>query len=72
MLGPAQIIFLVNFFLSLFCGKRRGRNPWHSNTLEWTAPSPPPHGNFETPRWSIAGLTTMATTASTAITWGKR
>ena len=22
--------------------------PWHSNTLEWTAPSPPPHGNFET------------------------
>jgi len=24
-----------------------GRNPWHSNTLEWTAPSPPPHGNFE-------------------------
>ena len=26
-----------------------GRNPWHSNTLEWTAPSPPPHGNFETP-----------------------
>ncbi len=25
-----------------------GRNPWQSNTLEWTAPSPPPHGNFET------------------------
>ena len=25
-----------------------GRNPWNSNTLEWTVPSPPPHGNFET------------------------
>ena len=38
---------MVNFFCSLFCGKKAGRNPWHSNTLEWTAPSPPPHGNFE-------------------------
>ena len=39
---------MVNFLCSLFCGKKAGRNPWHSNTLEWTAPSPPPHGNFET------------------------
>src|SRR5262249_50786963 len=45
-LGAAQIIFLVNFFGSLFLGKKAERNPWHSNTLEWTAPSPPPHGNF--------------------------
>lgn len=22
------------------------RNPWRSNTLEWTTASPPPHGNF--------------------------
>ena len=21
-------------------------NPWEATTLEWTAPSPPPHGNF--------------------------
>jgi cytochrome c oxidase subunit 1 len=48
VLGAAQIIFLANFFYSLFGGKRVDRNPWHSNTLEWTAPSPPPHGNFET------------------------
>ncbi|HLN27810.1 MAG TPA: cbb3-type cytochrome c oxidase subunit I [Gemmataceae bacterium] len=48
VLGAAQIIFLVNFFYSLFWGERVGRNPWRSNTLEWTAPSPPPHGNFET------------------------
>ena len=43
----AQIVFLVNFFYSLFFGPKAGRNPWHANTLEWTAPSPPPHGNFE-------------------------
>ncbi len=49
LLGLAQIIFLVNFFGSLFWGKKAPINPWHSNTLEWTAPSPPPHGNFETP-----------------------
>jgi cytochrome c oxidase subunit 1 len=50
LLGLAQIIFLVNFAWSLFRGARAGANPWHSNTLEWTAPSPPPHGNFlETP-----------------------
>src|SRR5437773_2059392 len=46
-LGTVQIIFLVNFFSSLFRGQKVGRNPWNSNTLEWTAPSPPPHGNFE-------------------------
>jgi cytochrome c oxidase subunit 1 len=48
VLGSAQLIFLVNFFYSLFWGPKADRNPWHSNTLEWTAPSPPPHGNFET------------------------
>jgi cytochrome c oxidase subunit 1 len=48
VLGAAQLIFLVNFFYSLFWGPKAGRNPWRSNTLEWTAPSPPPHGNYET------------------------
>jgi cytochrome c oxidase subunit 1 len=48
VLGAAQIIFLVNFAVSLFRGKVAGPNPWHSNTLEWSAPSPPPHGNFAT------------------------
>jgi cytochrome c oxidase subunit 1 len=47
VLGAVQIIFVVNFFWSLFRGPVAGRNPWKSNTLEWTAPSPPPHGNFE-------------------------
>jgi len=42
-----QIFFLLNFILSLFFGRRAERNPWRATTLEWVAPSPPPHGNFE-------------------------
>jgi len=47
LLGLAQLPFLVNFVWSLFAGKKAERNPWRANTLEWVAPSPPPHGNFE-------------------------
>jgi cytochrome c oxidase subunit 1 len=47
VLFGAQLIFVINFFYSLFRGPVAGRNPWNSNTLEWSAPSPPPHGNFE-------------------------
>ena len=46
LLGLSQILFLVNFFWSLFAGKKAEVNPWHANTLEWAAPSPPPHGNW--------------------------
>jgi cytochrome c oxidase subunit 1 len=50
MLG-AQVIFLYNFFVSLRRGEKASRNPWQANTLEWTAESPPPHGNWpELPR----------------------
>ena len=45
-LGFAQIVFAVNFLWSLFAGKKAERNPWRANTLEWTAPSPPPHLNW--------------------------
>jgi cytochrome c oxidase subunit 1 len=47
VMGLAQLIFVANFFYSLFFGPKAGRNPWKANTLEWSAPSPPPHGNFE-------------------------
>ncbi len=43
-----QLPFIINFFWSMFRGNLAGRNPWQANTLEWAAPSPPPHGNFET------------------------
>jgi cytochrome c oxidase subunit 1 len=46
-LGVVQIIFIINLFYSLARGKKAGRNPWNANTLEWTVPSPPGHGNFE-------------------------
>jgi cytochrome c oxidase subunit 1 len=43
----AQAIFAGNFLWSIVKGRKAEQNPWHSNTLEWTAaPSPPPHGNF--------------------------
>jgi cytochrome c oxidase subunit 1 len=49
LLGTVQIIFLFNFFWGLFKGAKADRNPWQANTLEWVAaPSPPPHGNYET------------------------
>jgi cytochrome c oxidase subunit 1 len=43
----AQFIFLINFVYSAFRGKKAERNPWRATTLEWVAPSPPGHGNFE-------------------------
>ncbi len=46
LLGASQILFLFNFFWSLFAGKKAADNPWHANTLEWTAATPPPHGNW--------------------------
>jgi cytochrome c oxidase subunit 1 len=46
--GLAQIPFIINFFWSIKHGKKVNDNPWEATTLEWTAPSPPPHGNFVT------------------------
>jgi cytochrome c oxidase subunit 1 len=48
LLGLSQIPFVINFFGSLFAGRRAERNPWQANTLEWVAPTPTPHGNFDT------------------------
>ncbi len=49
IMGFAQFLLLGNFFLSIFYGKKAGRNPWNANGLEWSAPSPPGHGNFDVP-----------------------
>jgi cytochrome c oxidase subunit 1 len=43
-----QFIFVFNFFWSLYKGPKAERNPWQANTLEWSASSPPGHGNFAT------------------------
>ncbi len=42
----AQFILIFNFFYSMFRGKKAPQNPWKSNTLEWTAPINPGHGNW--------------------------
>ena len=45
-LGIAQIPFIINIFWSMKHGEKASDNPWHSTTLEWQTPTPPPHGNF--------------------------
>jgi cytochrome c oxidase subunit I len=42
----AQIVFLFNFFYSIFRGPKAPQNPWKSNTLEWTTPVEHIHGNW--------------------------
>ena len=42
----SQIIFLVNFFYSIYKGEKATENPWNSNTLEWTTPVEHLHGNW--------------------------
>jgi cytochrome c oxidase subunit 1 len=41
-----QVVFFYNLITSLLRGPKAEKNPWKSNTLEWTADSPPPHGNW--------------------------
>jgi cytochrome c oxidase subunit 1 len=55
--ASAQILFLFNFFYSIFYGQAAVQNPWGSNTLEWTTPVKHVHGNWpgaipEVHRWA--------------------
>lgn len=45
--GAFQLVFLYNFFSSIFYGEKTVQNPWRSNTLEWTAPIEHIHGNWD-------------------------
>jgi cytochrome c oxidase subunit 1 len=53
-----QLLFVFNFFYSIFKGRKvTTQNPWGSNTMEWTAPIHPGHGNWpgeipEVHRWA--------------------
>ncbi|WP_297508199.1 cbb3-type cytochrome c oxidase subunit I [Flavobacterium sp.] len=54
--GAFQLVFIYNFFSSIFFGEKSPQNPWRSNTLEWTAPVEHMHGNWpgeipEVHRW---------------------
>ena len=48
LLALSQIPFVVNLVWGLVAGRKAEKNPWQANTLEWSAASPPPHGNFVT------------------------
>jgi cytochrome c oxidase subunit 1 len=54
-LALAQIPFVINFFWSLRNGEKASANPWQATTIEWQAPSPPPHGNFAAPQVAYRG-----------------
>lgn len=41
-----QVIFLFNFFYSIFRGPKAPQNPWKATTLEWTTPVEAIHGNW--------------------------
>ena len=42
-----NLMFVFNFFYSMFKGRKvTSLNPWNSNTLEWTTPINPGHGNW--------------------------
>lgn len=53
-----QLLFVFNFFYSIFKGRKvQTENPWGANTLEWTTPINPGHGNWpgdipEVHRWA--------------------
>ena len=53
-----QLLFIFNFFYSIFKGRKvTTLNPWRANTLEWTTPIRPGHGNWtgeipEVHRWA--------------------
>ncbi len=53
-----QLLFIFNFFYSIFKGRKvTTQNPWGSNTMEWTTPVNPGHGNWpgeipEVHRWA--------------------
>lgn len=51
--AAAQIVFLYNFISSMFFGKMGPKNPWKSNTLEWTAEVKHIHGNWDGPIPSV-------------------
>ena len=55
--GIVQIVFLFNFFYSIWYGRKSKQNPWKSNAMEWTAPVERIHGNWpgeipEVHRWA--------------------
>jgi cytochrome c oxidase subunit I+III len=46
VLATGLLLVVANLAVSLFRGKRVGSDPWHADTLEWAASSPPAPYNY--------------------------
>lgn len=51
VMAAFQIVFIINFFMSIKKGAKVSENHWESTTLDWAAAPTPPiaHGNFSAP-----------------------
>ena len=47
MLAAGVVLTLANIYTSATGGARAGHDPWHGESLEWLALSPPPPHNFD-------------------------
>jgi cytochrome c oxidase subunit 1 len=67
LIALSVLLFFVNVARSWRGGAPSGENPWGAPTLEWSGPSPLPHGNTaiipvvtsRTPLWSPGGIAGM-------------
>lgn len=65
LLGIGILLFLINYFYTLFWGAEAPDNPWQADSLEWATASPPPNYGFADlpvvrsrhPLWDQATLT---------------
>jgi heme/copper-type cytochrome/quinol oxidase subunit 1 len=47
VLAAGITLSILNAYFSVKGGARAGHDPWHGDSLEWLAPSPPPPHNFD-------------------------
>jgi len=46
LLAIGVLLFVINYFYSLYWGEDAPPNPWGADSLEWSATSPPPNYGF--------------------------
>ncbi len=47
IIGLSILVFMANYFLTMFRGEKASADPWDGRTLEWSIPSPVPEYNFK-------------------------
>ncbi|MEZ4869103.1 MAG: cytochrome c oxidase subunit I [Caldilineaceae bacterium] len=46
LIGAGVLVFVFNYFISLYVGEEAPRNPWRADSLEWATESPPLNFGF--------------------------